>query len=130
MPDGLTIEMETEHRKWARGTRVYGTAYPSVRLLLIVASALVSAKDNLLESPLSASVSWVPVMALVVSIVTAIDTWMKPREKWRGFMRDRDDLADLILRARDLRAEEPGGFEEIRRAFGERRRRHHEANVY
>ena len=53
MPDNLTMEMETEHRKWARGTRVYGTAYPVVRLLLIAVSAMVSAKDNLLESPLT-----------------------------------------------------------------------------
>lgn len=49
-------------------------------MLLIVASAAVSAKDNLSGSPLGAVVLWVPIIALVVSIVTAIDTWMKPRD--------------------------------------------------
>ena len=130
MPENLTAEMETEHRKWARGTKVYGTAYPVVRLLLIAVSAVVSAKDNLLGSPMTALVSWVPIMALLVAIVTAIDTWMKPRDKWRGFMRDRDELADLILRARSLPADESALSDDIRRAFADLRRRHHETNVY
>ena len=79
---------------------------------------------------MSALVLWVPIMALLVSIVTAIDTWMKPREKWRGFMRDRDDRADLILRARGLHTHDGEASDEIRRAFADLRRRHHEANVY
>lgn len=112
MPEPLTTEMETDHREWARGTRVYGTAYPIVRLLLITVPAIVSAKDNLLGSPLSVLVSWVPIMALLVSIVTAIDTWMKPREKWRGFMREaldeiRRTFADLGRRGPRSNLEPP-----------------------
>jgi len=130
MPESLVSEMQGEHWKWAFSTRLYGTIYPTVRLTLITASAVVAAKDNLSDSPLGSLVIWVPAIALMVSIVTAVDTWMKPRDKWRGFMRDRDDLADLLLRLRAVGANDTATLDEIRTEFAMLRRRHREANIY
>lgn len=79
----LFAEMTREHRKWAFSTKVYGTLYPAIRFYLIVASGLVAAKEPLTTTPLGELALWVPVLAVSVPIVTALDTWLKPRDKWR-----------------------------------------------
>ena len=125
MPELLT-EMERELRKWRLGTKGYGGVYVGIRSSVIVFSALVAAQNNLMGTAVKAIVLWVPVMAVVVTILTAIDSWQKPQVKWRGFMKDRDDLEDLLIRTKDGR-EDP---EELRKEFADLRRRHREENVY
>ncbi len=90
----LSAEMAREQRKWAFSTKLYGPLYPMFRLYLIVASGLVPAEKSL-GSSLQASSALVPLLAVSVTIITALDSWFKPRDKWRGFMKDRDDLAAL-----------------------------------
>ncbi len=45
MFETLLAQMESEYAKWAFGTRVCGTIYPSMRVFLIVASAIASARS-------------------------------------------------------------------------------------
>jgi hypothetical protein len=126
----LTTEMQDEHRKWARSTRAYGTINPTLRTFLIVASAAVSARNALEGSPLSFLVWWVPVLALAITVLTAVDSWLKPRDKWRGFMTDRDDLADLIIQAGFIQSADHASLDKLRAEFSDLRRRHREKNVY
>jgi hypothetical protein len=121
----LSTEMTREHRKWACSTRLYGTLYPTFRVFLIVASSLVAAKESLAVDLVR--VSWAPaVLAVSVTIVTALDTWLRPRDKWRGFMKDRDNLASLRMRAEGVSLQDSAAIE---KEFSELRRRHREENV-
>lgn len=126
----LTAEIETERRKWALGTRIYGTINPVLRVFLITASSVVAAESRLNGSPAEFIVWWVPVLALAISIITAIDSWLKPRDKWRGFMTDRDDLADLLIRIKSTASDNHAVLDRLRGEFVALRRRHRDKNVY
>ncbi|HYV11792.1 MAG TPA: hypothetical protein VE980_12885 [Pyrinomonadaceae bacterium] len=126
--DPLLTEMQKEHVKWARSTVLYGTVNVAIRLFLILASGLVAADKSISAShPMMGSA--IPFLAVAVTVLTAIDSWLKPRDKWRGFMEDRDDLADLLFRGQktpaDLSTED-----KLREDFAKLRRRHRNKNVY
>ncbi len=55
---------------------------------------------------------------------------MKPRDKWRGFMEDRDSLDDLRLRVEARGPADPGAVDTLREEFAALRKRHREKNVY
>jgi hypothetical protein len=126
----LVMEMETERRKWALSTRLYGTINPALRVFLIFTSSIVAVESRLNGSPAEFLVAWVPILALTISVMTAIDSWLKPRDKWRGFMTDRDDLSDLLLRARSVLPDNHATLDRLRIEFTALRRRHREKNVY
>ena len=126
----LIVEMQTERRKWARSTMLYGAINVIARLFLIVASTIVAAEKNLLGSRAGFLVTLVPLLALGVTVVTAIDTWLKPRDKWRGFMEDRDDLTDVLIRAQKTENADPTFFDKLTDEFAKLRRRHRIKNVY
>jgi hypothetical protein len=118
--DALLDEMNRELTCWKRRTTQYGTAYYLSRIILIVASAVVAAGTRL------ASISsWVPTLALLVTILTSLDAWLKPRERWRGFMESRDELADLLIRASEEMEDRP----RLREEFRTLRRAHREKNL-
>ncbi|WUH90178.1 DUF4231 domain-containing protein [Streptomyces sp. NBC_00433] len=125
LPEPLVKEMDREMRRWRTATFNYGVTYYLGRILLIVASAVVAADQNLGEGHGSWLVTWVPALALVVAVMTAVDTWLKPQQKWRGFMESRDALADLRIQA-------DGGMpaDQVRAAFLELRRQHRERNIF
>ena len=123
-------EIRTERTKWARSTILYGAINVIARLFLIVASAIVAAEKNLLGFQGSFLVRWVPVLALAVTVVTAIDTWLKPRDKWRGFMEDRDDLSELLIRAQATENADATVHNQLTDEFTKLRRRHRNKNVY
>ena len=124
----LIDTMKRELRKWQRSTTVYGTVNVVFRLVLIICSAIVAAEKSLTGSFSELAVA-VPVLALIVSILTAIDTWIKPRDKWRGFMGDRDDLDNLLIRAQSG-PQDSSTIDKLRDDFGLLRQRHREKNVY
>src|SRR5688572_2722155 len=126
----LIAEMQTERRKWARSTVTYGTVNVVTRVFLILASGIVAAEKNLSDSHSGFLVKWVPLLALGVTVITAFDTWLKPRDKWRGFMEDRDDLSDLLIRSQESAGVNAASFDQLRQEFGELRRRHRNKNVY
>ncbi|HKG61889.1 MAG TPA: hypothetical protein VKB05_19180 [Pyrinomonadaceae bacterium] len=126
--DPLLGEMKIEHDKWSRSTVFYGAANVAIRLFLILASALVAADKSILAShPVLGQV--IPLLAVAVTVVTAIDSWLKPRDKWRGFMEDRDDLADLLIRGQKTSAD-LSTEDKLREDFTRLRRRHRNKNVY
>jgi hypothetical protein len=125
LPDPLVKEMDREMRRWRVATFNYGVTYYLGRILLIFASAVVAADQNLGDGHGSWLIRWVPALALAVAVITAVDTWLKPQQKWRGFMESRDALADLRIQA-------DGGMpaDQVREKFLERRRQHRERNVF
>jgi hypothetical protein len=97
---------------------------------LIIASGVVAAEKNLGDSAIAFIVKWIPALALLVTVFTSLDTWMKPRDKWRGFMEDRDDLNDLSIRLESSQDPNSAKTDEIRTEFRNLRARHREKNVY
>lgn len=126
----IITEMQGERKKWARSTVVYGTLNVASRIFLIIASSIVSAEKNLIDSSAGFLVKWVPVLALAVTVITAFDTWLKPRDKWRGFMEDRDDLSNLLVRAQSPQIDNATDFDKLTEDFRKLRRRHRIKNVY
>jgi hypothetical protein len=125
LPEPLLREMDREMRRWRTATFNYGVTYYLGRILLIIASAVVAADQNLGGGHGSWLIEWVPALALAVAVMTAVDTWLKPQQKWRGFMESRDALADL-------RIQSGGGMsaDEVREKFLELRRQHRERNIF
>ena len=122
----LLVEMQNERQKWSKSTVFYGATNVAIRLFLIIASGLVAAdKTILLVHPVLGKA--VPLLAVAVTIVTAIDSWLKPRDKWRGFMEDRDDLADLLIQSETTPTTDAN---KLREEFGRLRRRHRNKHVY
>ncbi len=128
--DPLFTEMQIEHNKWSRSTVFYGATNVAIRLFLILASGLVAADKSIFETGSVMGVKAIPLLAVAVTVVTAIDSWLKPRDKWRGFMEDRDDLADLMIRAQKSPTTETGPPDKLREDFIKLRRRHRNKNVY
>lgn len=121
----LAREMDREMRRWRVATLNYGVTYYLSRILLIAATAVVAADQNLNGGHGSWLTRWVPALALVVAILTAIDTWLKPQQKWRGFMESRDALADLRMQAEDGMS-----TDQVRTKFLKLRQQHRERNVF
>jgi hypothetical protein len=124
-PQSLIASMEREIRTLRRGTRSYGITYHASRVALITASAIVAADQNLKGHRLGGLVDWVPALALLVAILTALDTWLKPQQKWKGFMESRDDLADLLFQCTAGLSDDAA-----RQKFAELRKEHRERNIF
>jgi len=122
----LLISMEKELSKWKMTTTWYGLFYGSARTALIAFSAIVAAQNNLQGSPIGFVVRWVPILALAVTVLTAIDTWPKPQLKWRGFMDDRDRLESLVIRCGDAKEDE----NKLLKEFDDLRKKHRESHVF
>lgn len=121
----LQREIGREYRQWRLSTSVYGATYYVSRFVLIAGAATVAAEQGLSGTSLRSPSGWVPVLALVVAIVAAVDTWLKPRERWRGFMQSRDEINDLRIRA----AGDKPSLDHIREELRRLRERHRDHNI-
>jgi hypothetical protein len=121
----LVDEMNRELRNWRIAAVSYGFTYYASRITLIVASAIVAAKENLSGGHGQWLVGWVPLLAVAVAIITALDTWLRPQQKWRGFMEARDSLTDLMIRM-----ENGLPVDDSRKKFDALRKWHRERNVF
>jgi hypothetical protein len=128
--DLLIKEMSREKWKWALSTTIYGALNVIIRIFLIVTSFIVAAERHLVGSKYDFLVQWVPLLALAVTIVTAIDTWLKPRDKWRGFMENRDALSDILIQTSTMESTDNAKFNQLREEFTKLRERHRRENVY
>jgi Protein of unknown function (DUF4231) len=94
----LKEKLHKQHRYWRLSTATYGVTYYLSRIILIIGSAIVAAKETLARSQFSTIDEWIPGVAVVVAILAALDTWLRPGQKWRGFMESRDAVQHLKLR--------------------------------
>lgn len=93
--DHLLRDVSKHREQWQWYGRFYGILYPATRISLIVATSIVAAEDTLDGTPLQPLVQWVAVLALLVAIVTSLDTWMKPAVRWQASVKARDDFEQL-----------------------------------
>lgn len=121
----LVAEMRRELRRWRIATINYGITYYVSRAVLLVATAVVAAQESLQGGSAQWLIGVAPLLALAAAILTALDTWLKPQQKWRGFMESRDLLADLMVQF-DMHAD----IERARTEFGSLRARHRERNIF
>ena len=80
---------------WRRMSRVYAFVSVALRGTLIIGSALVAAK---LGSGRFLGDTTAAVLSVYVAAGTGIEAWLKPREKWKGFMADCENAEDLLMR--------------------------------
>jgi hypothetical protein len=56
-----------------------------VRVALIVSTAIVAAKETLKPFLAEGQALFFATLSILVAIRTALDAWLKPRGKWKGF---------------------------------------------
>ncbi|MGA4544243.1 hypothetical protein ACPA54_30075 [Uniformispora flossi] len=92
----LRNEIERTAKTYRIGTFNYGVTYYLSRIFLIVSSSVVAAGNNLADGKASTLIAWIPALSVAVAAITALDTWLKPQQKWQGFMESRDRLEGLM----------------------------------
>lgn len=125
--------MRNEQKKWAASTKFYGALNPFFRIYLIIVSALVAAEKTIGfdDSPVKFLITWIPILAVTVTIIAGLDAWLMPRDKWSGFMKDRDDLDKLINEGLAALNSDPNApLLDINDKFHNLRERHREENVF
>jgi|SRR5215475_12194197 len=95
--DALAAEMRKAMRTFRIATYNYGMTYYISRILLIFMSSIVAADHNLASGNTPWLAGWVPILSVMVAAIAAMDTWLKPQQKWRGFMESRDLLGGLLI---------------------------------
>ena len=83
---------------WQKMSRVYACVSVVLRGTLIIGSALVAVK---LGSNRFLGDTTAAVLSVYVAAGTGIEAWLKPREKWKGFMADCENAEDLLMRLRN-----------------------------
>jgi len=121
----LLTSMENEFSKWKVSTTWYGVFYGTARTIVIFFSAVVAAQNNLKGSVAGFLVAWVPILALAVTILSAVEAWQEPQLKWRGFMEDRDGLESLIIRCKAGKEDE----DKLLKEFEALRKKHRAGRV-
>ncbi len=108
-------------------SRVYASISVVLKGTLIICSSLVAAKlgfGRYLGEPGTA------ILSVYVAAGTALDSWLKPREKWKGFMTDCENAEDLFMRLTNSGASDPKEVEAFRIEFQRILTVHREKNVF
>jgi len=96
-------ELTTAASDWSNSTskkaRIWATTYILDRAALIIFSALTSA-DALKAIPELSGLT--PVFALLVTIITAIDVWLKPETKYKAYYIANDEFDQLFVELKSL----------------------------
>jgi len=115
---------------WRKMSRVYALTSLFLRGTLIIASALVAAK---LGSARVVGDKWdtvAAVLSIYVAAGTGVEAWLKPREKWKGFMTDCENAENLLMQLENANASDPKQVDEFRIEFQRLLATHREKNVF
>ena len=122
-----------EYEKWKGSARLYATISRILRPLLIAATSVVAADKSLGQWKWFASVSdgwFFPILAVLAAIGTGIEAWLKPAEKWKGFLADRDVMDGLAILARSTDPNDTGALLKVLERVKEAQAKHVKDNVY
>jgi hypothetical protein len=114
-------------RAWRGMSRLYAGISIALRGTLIVTSSLVAAK---LGSGRLLCNTAATVLSVYVAAGTGIEAWLKPREKWKGFMTDGENAEDLLMQLENAETADPKQVEEFRKEFQRILATHREKNVF
>lgn len=126
MSEDLSSTVDKYIVAWRKMSRVYAAISVLLRGTLIVGSALVAAKLGLqkfLCEPAAVAIS------VYVAVGTALEAWLKPREKWKGFMTDCENAEDLSMRLKNTETSDPK-IDNLRQEFQTILATHREKNVF
>ena len=98
-----------------------------LRGTLIIGSALVAAKVG---SGKFLNEFWAAALSVYVAAGTGLEAWLKPREKWKGFMTDCENAEDLFMRVDNVNISDPTHVDEFRVEFQRLLATHREKNVF
>lgn len=93
--EDLILDINAHDDSWRKMGNFYGFLSVVLRLTIIVGSAVVAsdAIKTWLGKPFPLVI---PIISLLVAACAAIEAWVKPRDKWKGFMDVREHSADLL----------------------------------
>jgi hypothetical protein len=112
---------------WKRMSRAYAGMSIVLRLALIISSAILASKLAGINWKDSDGGAW---LSALVGIGTAVDSWLKPRDKWKGFMTVCERAEDLLMRLRNTNPAEASKVDQLREEFQRILETHREKNVY
>jgi hypothetical protein len=113
---------------WHRQTHLYAGCSIVFRLLLIPATAIVAAREGVQGFEYLRRLF--PLLPILVAILTALDSWLKPREKWQGFMKVREDAKSIVDEIRETSDDDKATLQNLRTRFEALLEYHRQHNVY
>jgi hypothetical protein len=128
--EDVTKATEQDYKDWKRQAQFYGSVSSVVRPLLIICTALVAAEKTLVPYISGSPEVLFVALSIVVAIGTSLDAWLKPRDKWKGFLADRDAARILLMKARDAGPTDHAKVEALLEELRVLEQRHIEKNVY
>jgi hypothetical protein len=114
-------------QSWRSMSRFYAGVSVLLRGLMIIASALVAAKAGLNTVLTETTFSE---LSVTVAAGTALEAWLKPREKWRGFMTDCENTEDIAMRLQNTDSADVKAIDDLRKEFQTILATHREKNVF
>ena len=127
MSDDLKSILGKYINAWGRMSRVYALMSILLRGSLIIASSLVAARlgaGKFLNDTVLAAFS------IYVAAGTGIEAWLKPREKWKGFMTDCENAEDLRVRLENADTTDSKKVDDFRVELQRIIATHREKNVF
>jgi hypothetical protein len=127
--DDLRQAVSDDYKNWKCQTIFYNATSDVFRVSLIILTATVAARNTLTRLD-NAHPLLFPILAAVTAIVTALDAWLKPREKWKGFMSDRDAAHILLMQVKNADPNDLAKINEYVEDLRKLEERHVDKNVY
>jgi hypothetical protein len=127
MSDDLKSILSKYIHAWGRMSRVYAVISVLLRGSLIIMSSLVAARlgtAKFLNDTVLAAFS------IYVAAGTGIEAWLKPREKWKGFMTDCENAEDLLVRLENADTTDSKKVDDFRVELQRIIATHREKNVF
>lgn len=131
MSQDLATKMSSYVTSWRKMSRVYAAISVVLRGTLIVVSAIVAAKlglrslfrDTAFDTTFS-------VLSVIVAAGTALEAWLKPREKWKGFMTDCENAEHLLMSLENTDPADLKQIDDASQQFQKILAAHREKNVF
>jgi hypothetical protein len=128
LTDDLKDRIEGYIASWRTMSHLYAAVSVVLRLALIIASAVLASKLFGVDwSHDNSRGAW---LSVLVGIGTAIDSWLKPRDKWKGFMTVCEQAEDLLMRLRNSDAGDDAKIDQYREEFQKLLEIHRDKNVF
>jgi len=127
MSEDLKESISEYIKAWHMMSGVYAVVSFVLRFTLIIGSALVAAKVG---AGKYLNDWWAATLSIYVAAGTGLEAWLKPREKWKGFMTDCENAEDLLMQLNNSDTADPKKADEFRLEFQRLVATHREKNVF
>jgi hypothetical protein len=129
LADDLREAVLNDYTSWKNQTIFYNVASDVFRVSLIILTSLVAARTTLTWLDHAHPLLF-PLLAVITAVLTALDAWLKPREKWKGFMNDRYAAQLLLMLVKNTDPKDAAKIAAYVEELRKLEERHVEKNVY